>query len=296
MIQPSPSKPFEWRDTGGRPFLVCCPLEEVAPHLFTTRHWPLGSRQGAPGAAAADLDSNAGSTDRAGWGAVASGLDVDERSLVRVRQVHGDGVAVARPGREVSRDADIIIADAPSLALAIRVADCVPLLLADRRTGAVAAAHAGWRGLAANVPGITVAALRREFGSRSEDVLAAAGPSIGACCYEVGPDVRAAFSRAGFTEVDLNRWFLPAPAPTPGNPSMPALAAGWHQGHWFLDGWACTRDQLTWAGLDAGQIFGADLCTASHPDAFCSYRRDGAPAGRLVGAIRGAGRHSQARQ
>ena len=274
MILPSPTASFEWVAFAGVPGLVCRALEPFAQHLFTTRQWKLAGR-----AMASDGDEP--------WTDVGAALGVDERRLVRVCQVHGADVAIARGEAPVRQDADVIVSDDPELALAIRVADCVPLLIADRRTGAVAAAHAGWQGLAARVPAVAVAALARECGSRVEDLLAAAGPSIGACCYEVGADVRERFSRAAFRPGDLRRWFMDDPAPTSRNPSLPGLASRPRRtAHWFFDGWAATRDQLLDAGLSADQIFVAATCTASHPAAFCSYRRDGAPAGRLAGAIR----------
>ena len=93
-------------------------------------------------------------------------------------------------------------------------ADCVPLLIVDPTTRAVCAAHAGWRGLAAGVPLAAVQALKKNFGSRSADLFVAIGPSIGACCYEVGRDVREAFS-SGFSDDDLDRWFSVEPKRVP---------------------------------------------------------------------------------
>ena len=176
--------------------------------------------------------------------------------------------------------ADIIIASGHADALAIQTADCVPLLVVDRRTGAIAAAHAGWRGLVAGVPGVTIAALAREFGSRPGDLLVVAGPSVGACCYEVGADVRARFA-AEFSGARISRWFHEQPQPTPMNPSMAGLPAQPRDDHWYFDGWSATRDQLEAAGIPSAQIFIAELCTASHPDLLCSYRRDGTAAGRV---------------
>jgi YfiH family protein len=148
-------------------------LRPFAGHLFTTREWPLGSR-----AEASDED----------WQAVAASLRADLDHLVRLHQVHGASVVVRRAGARSAPpagrpDADIVVSDDPSLVLAVQTADCVPLLIADRATGAVAAAHAGWRGLAAGVPGVTVAALAREFGSRPADLVAVVGPSICAARY-----------------------------------------------------------------------------------------------------------------
>ncbi|MGB7218688.1 MAG: laccase domain-containing protein, partial [Vicinamibacterales bacterium] len=120
---------------GGRPALVCRALEAFAAHLFTTRHWPLGS------SAAGDR------TD--GWADVARSMQIEAGRLVRVRQVHRADVAVWRKDDRIPpepQEADIIMSSDPAAALAIVAADCVPLLVADQRTGAVAAAHAGWRG------------------------------------------------------------------------------------------------------------------------------------------------------
>jgi YfiH family protein len=162
----------------------------------------------------------------------------------------------------------------------------VPLLIADRRTGAIAAAHAGWRGMAAGVPSAVVSAMAREFGSRPADLLVALGPSVGACCYEVGLDLRRQFESSGFRPDQLARWFFETPQARAGNPSMPGLAHAGRAGHWFFDGWTATRDMLLDAGVPGDSIFTAGLCTASHPAVLCSYRREGPPAGRLAAAIR----------
>jgi YfiH family protein len=259
-MKPQPSGGFEWVQAAGGPALVCSALRPYADHLFTTRAWALGSR-----AQARDED----------WAPVAAALGVEAR-LARMHQVHGAAVVVRRSG-DASRsageplpDADILISDDPSLVLAIQTADCVPLLIADRITGAVAAAHAGWRGLAAGVPGLTVAALARELGSAPADLIAAIGPSISAERYEVGQDVRTRFLAAGFSAEEISRWFR----------------AGARPGHWLFDGGRSAYDQLEAAGLPAGSIHLSGLCTATYPDLFCSYRRDGKGAGRIAAAIR----------
>ncbi len=209
----------------------------------------------------------------------------------RLQQVHGaDAVTYkkgeAAPGGAMPR-ADIVLTDNPAVAVAVQTADCLPMLIADRGTGAVAAAHAGWRGLAAGVPAVAVNRLSTDFGSRAEDLVVAVGPAIGACCYEVGEDVRAQFADAGFTPAQLGRWFGREPAAlSPANPPMASLSAVRRQGHWFFDAWSCVRDQLKDAGVPGAQVSVADLCTASHDAAFCSYRRDGAAAGRMAGVIR----------
>ena len=272
---PKPNDGFAWVQAAAGPALVCESVQPLADHLFTTRAWALGS-------------ARAGADDEP-WTEVARAIGVEPAMLVRVRQVHGAAVLVLRRGdtyaTDQPREADIIASDDPSRALAIQTADCVPLLVADRRTGAVAAAHAGWRGLAARVPEMTVARLTREFDSRPADLVAVIGPSISACCYEVGAEVRDAFASGGFPERDLGRWFFSGPRPSERNPSMPGLRAPRPQ-HWFFDGWGAARYQLEAAGVPPDQIVAADLCSASHAQWLCSYRRDGKNAGRMAAVIR----------
>lgn len=256
---PAAGAAFLWRASRAGLTLVCRPLEAYAAHLFTTREWRLGS-------AADDRD--------AGWRQVADVMDVDAPHLVRVHQVHGGTVVVRRRGEDMLAgaalpNADVLVANDPSVAVAIQTADCVPLLLADRATAAVAAAHAGWRGLAAGVPGIVVRAMREAFGTTPANVIVAIGPSICAENYEVDVVVRAGFEAAGATERQLARWFLP----------------GRRDGHWQFDGWQSAIDQLHDAGVPRADIHAARLCTAAHPQ-LCSYRRDGKGAGRIAAAIR----------
>jgi copper oxidase (laccase) domain-containing protein len=96
----------------------------------------------------------------------------------------------------------------------------------------------------------------------------------------------ARFEAAGFSGVGLERWFVNEPRVSGVNPSMPGLPPKRRADHWFFDGWAAACEQLEWAGVPRDQVYVAELCTASHSDAFCSYRRDGSRAGRLAGAIR----------
>ena len=272
-MRPQPTGRFAWVQATGGPALVCRPLEPFAPHLFTTRRWPLGSTPNGDSAPA--------------WLDVAAAVGVDVSHLARLHQVHGAHVVVAQ--RSLRPGADIVVSDDPDVALTIQTADCVPMLIVDPRTRASAAAHAGWRGLASRVPIVAVDALARQFASRPGDLLVAAGPSIGVCCYEVGDDVRVRFEAAGFRNEELARWFFPQPQTTERNPSMPELPAP-RPRHWYFDGWAATRDQLAAAGVSLDRIHIAELCTASHPEYLCSYRRDGKGAGRMAAAIRSATR------
>ncbi len=271
MTLPTPAPAFAWRHSPFGPALECTPLAAHAWHLFTTRGWALGSRQ-------RHLE------DPAPWHEVAEAIGVNTSQLVHPRQVHGAHVVEAKANTSPG-DADILIGNDPAVAMAVQAADCVPLLLADPRTGAVAAAHAGWRGMVARAPQRAVEALVLRYGAHPSDLVAALGPSIGACCYEVGDDVLQAFVEAGMADA-LKRWFLDRRPVISNSPAYVSLPAKARSGHWFFDGWQCVRDELREAGLLDEQIHSPQLCTASHPALLCSYRRDGTSAGRLAAIIR----------
>lgn len=276
MALPRPKGTFHWTQLAPGPALVCDALKSVA-HLFTTRPWTLGS--------------SLNGSDPAGWQQVASAIGVDAGELVRMRQVHGASVVVVRRRKgEASPagaagsgeggglpEADILLAQDPAMAIAIQTADCVPILIADKRTGAVAAVHAGWRGLAARVPMVAVDALAREFRSRPEDLIAAVGPSISAARYEVDLPVLSRFEANGFSAEHIGRWFYD------GHPDRE------HPDHWYFDGSQSAHDQLAVAGVPVSQIRLARLCTATHADLLCSYRRDGKASGRMAAVIRAKG-------
>jgi YfiH family protein len=196
-----------------------------------------------------------------------------------VSQVHGNQVVVMRdandlPSRTVQADA--IVTRVPGVAVAVRAADCVPLLMADPVTGAVAAVHAGWRGTAARVAVAALEVLGREYGTRPDDLLAAIGPSIGPCCYEVGSELVDAFAAAGHERYLIERWFSTPPIPR-GERGHPRLR---------LDVAGANRDQLLLAGVAEDRVFMSGLCTAMHLDVLTSYRAEKEQATRLVGVIR----------
>ena len=131
----------------------------------------------------------------------------------------------------------------------------------------MAAVHAGWRGTAANAVGAAVSAMTREFGVRADTLVAAIGPSIGACCYEVGEELLSAFTAAGHPPGDLANWFA-------------------RRGRRLrLDLWRANADLLVRAGLPAGHVYVAGLCTKTHGDVLESFRVDGLRAGRMAAII-----------
>ena len=170
-------------------------------------------------------------------------------------QVHG--TAVAHPTREnaVEPRADAATADRPGLSCVVLTADCLPLLLCDRGGRRVAAAHAGWRGLAAGVIERAVAAFDGEPG----ELLAWLGPCIGPDAFEVGPEVRAAFVEA---DSGAEGCFKPGEGD-----------------RCFADLRGLARRRLAAAGVDA--VTASAACTYGEPDRFFSHRRDG-PCGRMA--------------
>jgi hypothetical protein len=271
---PKPSGAFRWVQLPAGPALVCTALEPFAPHFFTTRQWRLGDRT---------------TQSPEGWEEVAGAAAVDRWHLGRLHQVHAADAVTFKKGSipgGVVPEADIVLTDDGSVAVAVQTADCLPILIVDRETGAVAAAHAGWRGLAGGVPTEAVMRMKSAFNSRSRELLVAVGPSIGACCYEVGGDVRSQFIGGWLPPTEIDRWFHSESAALPGNPPMRTIPATKRDGRWFFDMWTCAREQLEDVGVSPEHIFVAGLCTASHESAFCSYRRDGSVAGRLAAIIR----------
>lgn len=252
MPEPTPAVApgFHWRITAAGRVLVCGALERFAPHVFTTRDLSL---------LPPDIDA-----DYARIGAVFS---LAGENVVRVRQVHGRQVLVVHTDDDLLAlpEADAVVSTDDTRAISVRVADCVPILLADRRGRAVGAVHAGWRGTASGVARAAVEALGA-LGVPPADLVAAIGPGIGPCCYQVDERVRAAMVA---NHHDATGWF------TPDGPD-----------HWRLDLWRANRDQLEASGVPAAAINCAERCTADDAGDWYSFRREGAGGGRMVAAIR----------
>ena len=208
-------------------------------------------------------------------------------------QLAGDPVPPAgRPPRTCSGDA--LVAAHPGLLLGIRVADCVPILMVDRERRAVAAVHAGWRGALNRIVEKAAGEMCRMFNSEPRHLLAAVGPSIRRCCYDVGPEVEDAFCGAFPT----GETFFHKVAASPEELRMAlryqtlfSLQAP--PGHGVEDSFskvhldlvAAVRYQLEHAGVPANQIYVADYCTACRTDLFYSYRKEGSLAGRMWAVI-----------
>jgi len=221
-------------------------------------------------------------------------LGASKMRVVALRQIHSDIVhvvsAAQAPQGEQALQGDALITREPGVLLTIQTADCIPILLADTRERAVAAIHSGWRGTAQRIAEKALGRMQMEFGTRPQDVLAALGPGIGGCCYEVGHEVVKEFTAKFSSARD---WFTgPFDALENGNndPNWlpwltmrpPGHAPPAPRAH--LDLLAANRAILTGAGIAPKNIFSSGFCTACRGDLFFSYRREHTT-GRLMAAI-----------
>ena len=221
-------------------------------------------------------------------------IEAHEMRICTVKQIHSDIIhhvhsAMSAPGTEAPT-ADALITRDRGVVLVVQTADCVPILLADTRTRSVAAIHSGWRGTLRRIAEKTLGRMRVEFGTRPEDVIAAIGPAIGQCCYEVGSEV----AREFHSQFPAARDWFDGP--------FDSLAAGDNDPNWLpwltmrppghppprpcvqLDLIAANHAILTGAGVPPGRIYSSDFCTACRTDLFFSYRREKIT-GRLMAVI-----------
>ncbi len=213
-------------------------------------------------------------------------LDAEDLTLVGLSQIHSDVVhlfdaAPSTPGR-----GDASATNCPGLLLGVQTADCVPILLVDPKKGAVAAVHAGWRGTLQRIVAKAFGKMQMQFGTKPEDLLAAIGPSIGGCCYEVGTEVAVHF-KSQFPKA--SEWFDELRTGDEPNPlQWPNMAPPGHQPppkNVLLDLRKANRAQLLDAGLREQSIVVSDLCTACRRDLLFSYRKEAGTTGRLMSVI-----------
>jgi len=197
-------------------------------------------------------------------------LNFSSPAPAMVRQMHSDRVLTIRDGNapgifDKNIGADAIITNVMKLPIALLTADCLPLLLFNREAGAVGIAHAGRRGALQNIAGKTVQAMAEAFGADPRETLAAFGPAIGPCCYEVGQEVADEF-RENYP------WW------------EQVLNPGSH-GKYNLDLFETNRIQLKEAGLPGAEAIEPGPCTSCNPSLFHSYRRDGKIRGHIFSFI-----------
>lgn len=261
-------------------------------HAFTTRH---GGVSRVYGGAALNLgytrhDSrNAVEQNRAlllHQLGVGQGKDRQPWPIITLRQIHSDLIhpVAAPPAQTLAGDG--LITNTPGLLLAVLTADCHPVIVVDPKRRAVGVFHAGWRGTVKRIVEKGVGEMRKHFGSNPRDLLAAIGPGIQSCCYEVGEEVRTkfeaqfAYGASLFREVKESDpvrekyplLFLTARAP--GHSELPTKL--------FLDLREANRRQLQAAGVPAKNIDASAPCTACHPETLFSHRAEKGVTGRMM--------------
>ena len=172
--------------------------------------------------------------------------------LATLKQIHSAECLLAAGRTGQLGQGDALLENSPGAVIAVKTADCLPILLVDEQHRAIAAVHAGWRGTVAGIARRAADAMRECFGTEPRELQAALGPAIGECCYEVGPEVSCHFGKQGRAHVDLAQ---------------------------------ANRRQLLESGVSPERIYDAGLCTMCRPDEFHSYRRDKESAGRLFSFI-----------
>jgi YfiH family protein len=215
-----------------------------------------------------------------------SALGASDLQLIALKQIHSDVIHLFPAASNEPRKGDASITNRPGLLLAVQTADCVPILLVDPKKRAVAAIHAGWRGTLARIAIKAIGQMQMHFATNPADLLAAIGPSIGPCCYEVGTEVATQFLsqfpeapgwfdefRTG-DEPNPVQWLNMMP---PGHQPPPKNVR--------LDLKKANRAQLLSAGLRPQNISVSDLCTACRPDLLFSHRKQGPQSGRLLSVI-----------
>lgn len=180
-------------------------------------------------------------------------------NLATLHQVHSDVVVDAGGRSGPLGDGDALLENTPGSLVAVKTADCIPILIVDPVHRAVAAVHAGWRGAARKIAIRAIEEMGKKFSSRPQDLHAAIGPGIGKCCYEVGPDVAMQFREYEPTLSDIT-----------------------HPIH--LDLAEINRRQIAAGGVPTNQIYVAGICTMCERD-FHSFRRDKEHAGRMLSVV-----------
>ena len=194
--------------------------------------------------------------------------------VIQGHQVHGSRVAIVeRPGmtREELEGYDAFVTNRPGLAIGVRTADCVPVLLYDPVERVVAAVHAGWKGTVLHISEGALEAMGQEFGSRPSELKAVIGPSIGPDSFQVGEEVAEKFKEAGFPMDEI--WSFRGPGD--GSP----MSGGHH-----IDLWKANRWLLEQLGIppESIEVLGIDTYTT---ESLFSARREGVACGRIINAI-----------
>jgi polyphenol oxidase len=197
-----------------------------------------------------------------------SALRLEDARLITLHQVHSNRVHIIEENSDQwnQSEGDALITRADNTALAIKTADCLPVLMVDPESTVIAAVHSGWRGTLAGVLPQTISEMRRAFGCAPSDLLVAIGPGIRSCCFEVGSEVAELFDQA-FQGSNLAKPIKDRP------------------GKFLLDLCGALRIQLKCAGVSPQNCYDLGACTCCNTSEFFSYRAEGAASGRMMAVI-----------
>ncbi len=251
---------FVLREFRGIPYYSCCAFESLPRlgHGFSTRHGGnLGNSSLDPGEKA--------SKNRERF---LSALHLGDAQLITLHQIHSDRVYIIEDivSQWNQSEGDALATRVEGIALAVQVADCLPILIADPANNAVAAVHSGWRGTLSEVLLQTIRKMRHAFDSDPNKLLIAVGPGIRACCFEVGPEVAELFGR----KYPDHRLAKPIEA---------------RPGKYLLDLCGSLEIQLNLAGVRPENCFDLGACTCCNRNEFFSYRAEGPISGRMMAII-----------
>lgn len=260
---------FTLRDFEGLTYYSCYAFEELPGlrHGFSTRHCGGRDRSAHSFNLGHTAWDSAGTVDQ-NRRRFLSALNLPENSLATLHQIHSNRVHIIKemPGYWNPPDGDALLTRTEGVSVAVQAADCLPILIADPDSYAVAAVHSGWKGTLKQVATETILAMRKVFRSDPARLLVAVGPGIRPCCYEVGLEVSDLF-KAGYPGIRIS-----------------AEASG-RPGKFRLDLPEAVRIQLLAAGIQPGNIYDLGLCTCCNTDTFFSYRTEGPRAGRMMAVI-----------
>jgi polyphenol oxidase len=280
--------PWRLKKSGGLQVLQLAPFAKLSwlLHGFSTRVGGVSAFEGQKALNLSFMDWDTKENVLENRRRLQAAVGAKGFQLVALKQMHSALIHPFSAAPAVPCAGDASLTNEPGLLLGTQTADCVPILLVDPKKRAVAAIHAGWRGTLARIAQKAVGQMRYKYGSKPADLLAAIGPSIGPCCYEVAAEFVTKFTsqfedaeeyfdeaRTG-DEPNPLQWLNMKP---PGHQPPPKSV--------HLDLWKANRSQLFAAGLKAQNIFSSGLCTACRTDLFFSYRKEGPVSGRMLSVI-----------
>ncbi len=258
---------FVLRESQRIPYYSCRAFESLPRvcHGFSTRHG--GMSEGCVlnlGDSSWDSPAHVDENRRR----FLSALNLDKAHLATLRQVHSNRVHIIEDisSQWNQSEGDALITRIENIALAVKIADCLPVLIADPAMNAVAAVHSGWKGTLSRVLLRAVTEMQRAFGSNPAELLIAVGPGIRACCYEVGADVAELFSR-GYPGCSL------------------AKSVDGRPWKYLLDLCGALDHQLNQAGVRPENCYDLGTCTCCNTAEFFSHRAEGPAAGRMMAVI-----------